>query len=148
MSVMGGPIRTDKFPFHLKNPRDHNMALTRQSYSDLTQRRYADDVCAGKPVRIQSLTELERSKIEAACGEDFSDIRARLIAASLVDEDGNRIFTDEAEDIAFIMNMDSAFIAPVSDLIQAHSQWSDLADAVKNSPDTLGEDSPSSLQIA
>lgn len=65
------------------------------------KRRYEVVECAGVSVRIQSLSELEKSEIDAAAidykrggvsRQAAKLSRARLICACAVDEDGNKLF--------------------------------------------------------
>lgn len=92
------------------------MTATRDALLATRKRRYATvplPVC-GLIVRIQSLTELERSEYEAAYLDNegrrirgrIIDAKARLIMACAVDDDGHALFLpgDERD----ILAMDSA----------------------------------------
>lgn len=62
-------------------------------------RRYADvDVHGFGTIRVQSLSEKERSSLEVAAGQDPASLRSRMIAAAIVDQDGNRVFSDAEVD--------------------------------------------------
>jgi hypothetical protein len=81
-------------------------------------------------VRLQSLTELERASVEKTANEDTTKLRAMLIAYSMVDEDGNRLFSDE--EVGTVLAMDSRFTLPLSTAVLNHLGRDSTEDAVKN----------------
>ena len=101
-------------------------------------------------VRIRSLTELERSRIEASMRDKkgnlsssrMLDLKCRLIVDCVVDANGNPLFTNS--DIDRIRQQDSKVTNELVDAIQAHCGWSDedLEDVEKNSAATAGGNSP------
>lgn len=57
-------------------------------------------------VRLQSLTELEKSNLDALWGERYGKndevdmvMRRELVVVSLVDDEGNRLFKDDEVDV-------------------------------------------------
>ena len=88
--------------------------------SNWSKRRYTECEIRGVLVRLQSLTELERSTIEAACQDNPAEIKIRLIAASQVDENDKRIWDDSKEDRATIGALDSAITNAMFTLVAAH----------------------------
>lgn len=91
-------------------------------------------------VRIRSLTELERSRLEASMRDKRGnlnttkqvEIKCRVIVAAVVDEEGNQVFTNS--DIAQLGQQDSKITNELVEAIQAHCGWSDddLEDLEKN----------------
>lgn len=107
----------------LKN-RDSFLALATRRYQTVTIPEFGD-------VRIQSLSEGERAKIETEAAKDnFATLRARLVAACLVDEDGTRLFGDD--ECEAIGRLDSRYVAPIADAINDHCEVIQLEDAAKN----------------
>ena len=90
---------------------------------ELPKRRYRDvELPKYGQARIQSLTELERSMIELAILADEAakvTLKARWVAAAVVDGEGRRIFADQ--DVPAIMEMDSAVINVLVDAIVDHA---------------------------
>ena len=102
------------------------------------KRRYTEETIEGLgTVRLQSLTELERAKVEVAARDNASVLRGMLIAMSLVDDEGNRLFGDGEVDT--ILAMDSRLTLRVSDVVLAHIGKDKTEDAVKNSETTPAE---------
>ncbi len=104
-------------------------------------RRFAEVAIEGLGrVRIRSLTELERSRIEASMRDKkgnlsssrMVDLKCRLIVDSVVDGEGNPLFTNS--DIDRIRQQDSKVTNSLVEAIQAHCGWSDsdLEDLEKN----------------
>lgn len=94
-------------------------------------RRYTRrDVDGIGSVRVQSLTELERATVEAIASQDPKKMRAMLIVQSLVDEDGNRLFSDKEVDS--VLQMDSRVSIALSDVVLDHIGRDKSEDAVKN----------------
>lgn len=91
-------------------------------------------------VRIRSLTELERSRLEASMRDKkgnlsttrMVDLKCRIIVMAVVDEEGNQLFTNS--DIERIGQQDSKTTNDLVEAIQAHCGWSDedLEDLEKN----------------
>ena len=104
----------------------------RADFDCFAERRYRTVTVRGKEVRIQNLSEFERSAIEVDAPSDLRDLRARLIAACIVDADGDRIFSSGQGDIDFIASWDSAVAVPISDAINQHCEAAELEELVKN----------------
>ena len=92
-----------------------------------SQRRYQFvDVPGVGTARIQSLTEAERSAIEYSVAYTDGDekeqaarrLKARWIVATLVNDDGDRVFTDN--DVEFVNTIDSAIVSRLIDSIWDH----------------------------
>lgn len=100
-------------------------------------------------VRIRSLTELERSRIEVSMRDKRGnlssaksmDLKSRLIVDCVVDAQGNQLYTNN--DIQHLRRQDSKVTNALVDAIQAHCGWSDddIEDLEKNSGATAGEGS-------
>ena len=92
-------------------------------------------------VRIRSLTELERSRLEASVRDKkgnlssakMLDLKCRLIVLCVVDEQGNQLFTNS--DIERLGQQDSRITNALVEAIQTHCGWSegDLEAIEKNS---------------
>ena len=94
-------------------------------------RRYARRNVDGLgSVRVQSLTELERATVESIASQDAKKMRAMLIVQSLVDDDGNRLFSDKEVDS--VLQMDSRVSIALSDVVLDHIGRDKSEDAVKN----------------
>lgn len=94
-------------------------------------RRYTRrDVDGIGSVRVQSLTELERATVEVVASQDAKKMRAMLIVQSLVDDDGNRLFSDKEVDS--VLQMDSRISMALSDVVLDHIGRDKSEDAVKN----------------
>ena len=119
----------------------------------LCERRYIDlDLeDAGVTVRIQSLSEKEKSSYEtrliAKSGrgilrDRLQDATRRLIALCLVDENNDRIFLDS--DVNQIGEMDSFISSRIYDAAQEHCGFNkgDIEDTVGNSGEISVDDSP------
>jgi hypothetical protein len=93
-------------------------------------------------VRIRSITELERAKMEAPNYtkkgtinlDKLGDARCRLIVAAVVDGEGNPILTNN--DVQFLRNKDSKIINQLAEAIGEHCGISekDMEEIEKNSP--------------
>jgi hypothetical protein len=125
----------------------------RNALLKLCERRYIDlDLeDAGVTVRIQSLSEKEKSSYEtrliAKSGrgilrDRLQDATRRLIALCLVDENNDRIFLDS--DVNQIGEMDSFVSSRIYDAAQEHCGFNkgDIEDTVGNSGEISVEDSP------
>jgi hypothetical protein len=107
-----------------------------------TKRRYTTTEVSGLgTVRLQSLTELERAKIEEVASTDVTRMRAHLIAFALVDDDGNRLFADL--EVEQILKMDSRLTGDLSTAVMLHVGRQDTTeDQLKNSEGIPGEPVP------
>lgn len=104
-------------------------------------RRYEQAHCEGLGwVRVQSLSELERAKVERAAGQDVTRLRATLIAMSVVDVEGHRLFSDDEVDA--ILDMDSRITLALSDIVMEHIGRDKTEAHLKNSSATPGEPVP------
>ena len=125
----------------------------RNALLKLCERRYIDlDLeDAGVTVRIQSLSEKEKSSYEtrliAKSGrgilrDRLQDATRRLIALCLVDENNDRIFLDS--DVNQIGEMDSFVSSRIYDAAQEHCGFNkgDIEDTVGNSGEISVDDSP------
>jgi hypothetical protein len=125
----------------------------RNALLKLCERRYIDLELedAGVTVRIQSLSEKEKSSYEtvliAKSGrgilrDRLQDATRRLIALCLVDDKNDRIFLDS--DVNQIGEMDSFVSSRIYDACQEHCGFNkgDIQETVKNSAKINVEDSP------
>jgi hypothetical protein len=125
----------------------------RNALLKLCERRYIDlDLeDAGVTVRIQSLSEKEKSSYEtrliAKSGrgilrDRLQDATRRLIALCLVDENNDRIFLDS--DVNQIGEMDSFISSRIYDAAQEHCGFNkgDIEDTVGKCAEITVEDSP------
>ncbi len=128
-----------------------NGFITRDALLGVAKRRYATvEVDGLGKVRIRSLTELERSRIEASLrdkkgnlsGNRMIDLKCRMIVETLVDGDGNLLFTNA--DIERIRQQDSKVTNTLTDAIQAHVGFTDedMEDLEKNCEPTADANSP------
>lgn len=77
----------------------------------LTARRFRTFEVPGLgTLRVQSLTERERSIVESLIAGDHKLIKSALVQASLVDDDGSRVYGDGPEDLAEIQSLDSSIV--------------------------------------
>lgn len=120
--------------------------IDREDLVQFAKRRHTEVpfLQTGKKVRIQSLTERERAELESAIVErKGGSLRARIIAKSVVDEDGKRIFSDD--DIPFIESLDSQVTSELYDAIDQHCGvirgQDDLETIGKNSEEIPEDDS-------
>lgn len=80
-----------------------------------TRRLKACDVEHVGRIFVQSMTERERGEIESASQEEF---RARVIVNCLVDEEGNRLFSED--DVPTVLAMDTKYTLPIFFAISEH----------------------------
>jgi len=126
----------------------------RNALLKLCERRYIDLELedAGVTVRIQSLSEKEKSSYEtrliAKSGrgilrERLQDATRRLIALCLVDDKNERIFLDS--DVNQIGEMDSFISSRIYDAAQEHCGFNkgDIQETVEKCAAITVEDSPS-----
>lgn len=98
-----------------------SLLKAREALLERTERRYAESYVEEIGlIRIQSLSEFERAKIEKVAIETPEKLRALLIVFCLVDEEGNRLFSDE--DVDAIGAIDSRTTAAVYTEIEEHLQ--------------------------
>lgn len=103
-------------------------------------RRYAEAPVPGLGTfRLQSLTEGERAAIYAASASD-GKLYARLLVATLVDEEGRRLFADEQLDA--VLALDTAVSIPLSEAAEAHAGKLNVEGAGKNCLPTADGGSP------
>lgn len=121
---------------------------TRDQFLDMQRRavRYKDHEIPGLGVvRLRSLNDKQYTEISTAAMKNdgtvdrviASTFNTRLIAACVVDEDGNRIF--KPEDVKQLREMDAAIIDDLGDVIRKHVGVK-TGDELKNLSATLGED--------
>tara|TARA_R100001244_G_scaffold1471_1_gene2177 strand:+ start:429 stop:827 length:399 start_codon:yes stop_codon:yes gene_type:complete len=126
----------------------------RKALLKLCERRHIDLELAdaGLTVRIQSLSEKEKSEYEtqliAKSGrgilrERLQDATRRLIALCLVDDKNERIFT--GSDVNQIGEMDSFVSSRIYDACQEHCGFNkgEISETVGNSSEITVVDSPS-----
>jgi hypothetical protein len=118
------------------------------------QRRYTEVAIGdGETVRLQSITELEHSKLEASRyrrvklgdkttielnDEALEQQPARLLALFVVDEAGERIFSDWKE----AGQLDASISNVLYDDARKHCGLDKAENPEKNLPQTTGSDSP------
>lgn len=106
----------------------------------------------GGTVRVKSLTGTERDALEASLVQgkgknanvNLANLRSKLAARSMVDENGKRIFSDA--DVAELGRKSAAALQRVFDVAQRLSGLSaeDVEELTKNSETAPSEDSGSS----
>ena len=106
----------------------------------------------GGKVRVKSLTGKERDALESSmiigkgknANVNLNNLRAKLVARSVVDEDGKRIFTDD--DISALGAKSAAALTRVYEVAQRLSgiTQEDVDELTKNSETAPSEDSGSS----
>lgn len=103
------------------------MAINREAMLAVCKRRYVTvDVPGVGDVRLQSLSELERSQYELAALDNKNAVsrekllhqRCRLIALCVVDDEGKRLFSDD--DVRLLLEMDSQITNAIFDAAQLH----------------------------
>lgn len=118
--------------------------LTRDIILTPPVRRYVEvDTLMGR-VRLRSLTDREKCQIDSVLVDGSGKYRkdqvlthnARLIAAMVVDEDGNRVFSDS--DVPKIQDLESGMVGQVVKECLAHM----AGGALKNGDATLGDSLP------
>lgn len=105
----------------------------------------------GGKVLVTSLTGKDRDRFEASIFQtngknremNMSNIRAKLVALSVVDKDGKRVFSDH--DVALLSGKSAAALSRVYDVAARLSGISpaDAEELAKNSRDALNVDSTS-----
>lgn len=126
---------------------------TRDDFFAATKRRFAEvTLWNGKQARIRSLTEGEWQAIDIQSWDlkkgtmtraGVLESNARLIAAAVVDGEGNPIFTEL--DVPRLSAIDAALLEPLVRDIRRHCGLrGDVEDALKNFAATEDDASPSS----
>lgn len=118
---------------------------------DDSETRIVDVPEWGGKVRVRGLTGSERDKFEASqlkqqgksIKYDPENVKARLAAYSIIDENGNRIFSDA--DIIALGKKSAKALNRVADVARELSGFTDkdMEELTKNSEATTSEDSPS-----
>ncbi len=103
----------------------------------------------GGDVLVRALTGAERDKFEQSIVEqrgkntrmNLQNIRAKLVALTVVDEQGNRIFKDE--DVKWLGNKSAAALDRIFEVAQRLSglRDEDVEELAKNSESDLSDDS-------
>lgn len=103
----------------------------------------------GGYVFVRCLTGTERDDFESSLisqkgtskSSNFKNLRAKLVALTVVDDEGNRIFTDA--DVPALGKKNAAILDMLFDKAQELSGFKkqDIEDLTKNSEATPGEDS-------
>jgi len=128
------------------------MIVSREDFRKYAERRYiTESIPEFGDIRIRSLTERERSGLEASqlteegswSREDSVHMRVRWIVLCVVDQEGERIFTDR--DTPWLEQIDSAITNVLFDACRRHVGISDqdVESLLKNSETTEGDDSRS-----
>ncbi len=122
------------------------MAKSKEEIQKLTQRRY--DEFDG--FRVQNLNDYELSTLESRWAEEFSrtrtfskDMRAELLVMCIVDDEGDRIFTNE--EVSIVRDMDSKVSKPLYTFCREHvglDEKVDIEGLAKKSEETDDSDSP------
>ena len=99
-AIEGMVLEPSKPPLSL---RERILALDDRLYEEVVVPEWAE-VLGDEPLRVRGMTGSERDRWEGEMVRfspdgrrrqmDFSDLRAKLVARCVVDEDGKRIFTD------------------------------------------------------
>ena len=110
------------------------MALTRDQLLKKAQRRYTEY----EGVRLQSLTELEVSVLRGIWAKRYSGMDEQhpdvellakgpreLLAMTIVDENGERMFSSDQEDLELIGSMDPEFFRPLHEAARVHVGFDD-----------------------
>lgn len=109
-----------------------NGYTSRDAFLGARKRRYRDIILPdGSKLRIQSITERERSEWEShvkvkrgqITRESLVMLRARLICLCVVDEDGNPLF--RPDDASQMLSVDSAITNRLFEACQEHCGISD-----------------------
>lgn len=96
-----------------------------------TPKRYREITVDGATVRVQSLTEGQRSRADLASVKDPATANAWFIRYSVVDEDGDCLFGDE--DIPALQEMDCRTSqALIQSIAEFNAPPEDLETLVKN----------------
>ena len=126
--------------------------MTREAILGLTARRYmVVGLPDGKQVRIQSLSEREKSSFEmqqiskrgSVNKSKIEASRRRLLCLCLVDDKGNRLFGDDDADK--LRDVDGGITSALFDAVQKHVGFEDgdIEELAKNSNAIQGDDSDS-----
>lgn len=128
-----------------------NVYLSRDAILAINDVQFADVEVPewGGMVRVKSLTGKERDALEASMIEgkgknanvNLNNLRAKLVARSLVNENGERVFSDT--DIAALGTKSAAALTRVYEVAQRLSgiTQEDVEELTKNSETVQSEDS-------
>ena len=111
--------------------------ISREKFLSKTERRYKALSVDGDEYRIQSLTELERTKYELDLqgkkGFAFEKAKRLFLCRTLVDDNGNRIFQDS--DVDQMENVDGGLTGLLYDEASTHCGYKkdEIEELVKNS---------------
>lgn len=114
---------------------------SRESFLSKSRRRFKEISFEGEVYRIQSLTERERVQYDLQLQDKktgrFTDkslekMRRLFVVKVLVDDSGNRIFTDEEEEL--LKDIDGRLVSVLYETGQGHCGYdkADVEDIVKN----------------
>lgn len=115
------------------NTRDNLLATTRRRYT-------VCELPGIGAVRIQSISELDRAKIEQVAAQDITRMRAQLLALTLVDDEGARLFADSELDT--ILAMDSRVTNELSSRAMEHVGTQDGTDELVKNLQKTPDDAP------
>ncbi len=114
---------------------------TREAILAKAKRRFKEFSFDGETYRMQSLTERERSQYElqlqdkkgGVTNSSVEKMRRLLVAKTLVDKDGQRLFSDEEESL--LADVDGRMMAILYDQAWKHCGYDkdELEDHLKNS---------------
>lgn len=113
---------------------------SRESLLNRTNRRYTEVTVDGVKYRIQSLTEGEKSRYENSITNSKGSVklqaRMQLLIATVVDDEGNRLFT--SDDYSAMAQVDGALTGKLFNAAIEHCgfQEADIDELVKNSEAT------------
>lgn len=106
-----------------------------------TRRRYVVcDVPGVGNVRMQSISEADRAKIEQVAAQDITRMRAQLLALTLVDDTGARLFADN--EIDAILAMDSRVTNELSSRAMEHVGTQDTTEETVKNLQKTHDDAP------
>lgn len=126
------------------------MFADREAFFAATKRRFREiDVPVVGRVKIRSLKEIDRQQLDrdvlkkdGSLREDrYAEARLRLIVASVVDADGNLVFTDE--DLPKLRELDYAVTRAIEKACLEHqgADADEIKELAKNSEAINGSDS-------
>jgi hypothetical protein len=103
----------------------------------------------GGTVRVRSLTGQERGRLEVTCTErkgvnhlqNLAMVRARLVALTVVDQEGRQVFSERDVDVLNAKNADALEVIFKTALRLAGMSKADVDELTKNSESAQKEDS-------
>ena len=121
-------------PHTLRGGRNapENLTMNIRQQLESVKRRFVSVSIPGGEATLQSLSELERTTIFVEAGNDLPKLHAMLIAYCLVDENKDRVYSDDESDIESILNLDASVTGPIVDAINDHLSAIDVEQAAKN----------------